>query len=76
MDNNNNYLNLDNSLDWIWNQKYMLYWYGYVGGPTMAIIITNVLTLVNVVDINSKRIDQWNGNLDFLPVMNLDWRKL
>ena len=42
---------------------------GYVGGPTMAVIAYKCPDIkVNVVDINSKRIDQWNGNLDFLPV--------
>ena len=42
---------------------------GYVGGPTMAVIAYKCPDIkVNVVDINSKRIDQWNGDLDFLPV--------
>ncbi len=42
---------------------------GYVGGPTMAVIAYKCPDIiVNVVDINQKRIDQWNGNLDSLPV--------
>ncbi|KQC29331.1 nucleotide sugar dehydrogenase [Flagellimonas eckloniae] len=43
---------------------------GYVGGPTMAVIAKQCPEIkVNVVDINQKRIDQWNGeNLDELPI--------
>ena len=42
---------------------------GYVGGPTMAVIAYKCPDIkVNVVDINSKRIDQWNGDLESLPV--------
>ena len=49
---------------------------GYVGGPTMAVIADNCLDiLVNVVDVNKKRIDLWNSeNFDELPIFepNLD----
>tara|TARA_B100000900_G_scaffold84459_1_gene68345 strand:- start:2960 stop:4342 length:1383 start_codon:yes stop_codon:yes gene_type:complete len=43
---------------------------GYVGGPTMAVIAQkNPNIRVNVVDMNSKKIDSWNSkNLDELPV--------
>ena len=43
---------------------------GYVGGPTMAVIAHKCPHLqVNVVDINKKRIDQWNSkDLNNLPV--------
>ena len=43
---------------------------GYVGGPTMAVIAQkNPDIIVNVVDMNSKKIDAWNSkNLDKLPV--------
>ena len=43
---------------------------GYVGGPTMSVIALNCPGIaVNVVDINSQRIDAWNSD-DFkkLPV--------
>ena len=36
---------------------------GYVGGPTMAVIALNCPDLrVDVVDINKKKIDDWNSN--------------
>ena len=43
---------------------------GYVGGPTMSVIASQCPEIkVTVVDINQKRIDQWNdSNLDNLPV--------
>ena len=43
---------------------------GYVGGPTMAVIAQkNPDIIVNVVDMNSKKINAWNSkNLDELPV--------
>ena len=43
---------------------------GYVGGPTMSVIASNCPDLrVDVVDINKKRIDDWNSNdLTKLPV--------
>lgn len=43
---------------------------GYVGGPTMSIIAQkNPHIIVNVVDMNSKKIAAWNSeNLDNLPV--------
>ena len=43
---------------------------GYVGGPTMAIIAQkNPNLVVNVVDINQNRIDQWNStDLTKLPI--------
>ena len=43
---------------------------GYVGGPTMAVIAKNCPHLqINVVDVNEKRINEWNSNdLDRLPV--------
>jgi len=43
---------------------------GYVGGPTMAVIAKNCPEIkVNVVDINSERIDLWNSSdLSNLPV--------
>ncbi len=43
---------------------------GYVGGPTMAIIADKCPhIIVNVVDINSERIEAWNNNdLSKLPV--------
>jgi len=42
---------------------------GYVGGPTMAVIaLKNPEINVTVVDSNTKRIEAWNGPLDFLPV--------
>ena len=40
---------------------------GYVGGPTMAVIADRCPGVtVNVVDINQKRIDEWNS--DHLPI--------
>ena len=43
---------------------------GYVGGPTMAVFAEHCPNiLINVVDINKKRIDDWNStNLDNLPI--------
>ena len=43
---------------------------GYVGGPTMAVIANKCPDIeVNVVDINSKRIDAWNSeDLSKLPI--------
>ena len=43
---------------------------GYVGGPTMSIIAEKCPELiVNVVDVNQKRIELWNSkNLDELPI--------
>jgi len=43
---------------------------GYVGGPTMSVIAKQCPEIkVTVVDINQKRIDQWNdANLDNLPI--------
>ena len=42
---------------------------GYVGGPTMAVIaLKSPNVKVTVVDINKKRIDQWNGDVENLPI--------
>ena len=43
---------------------------GYVGGPTMSVIADKCPHIqVNVVDINERRIDQWNSdNLNRLPI--------
>ena len=43
---------------------------GYVGGPTMSVIADKCPKLkINVVDINQKRIDQWNqSDLSKLPI--------
>ena len=43
---------------------------GYVGGPTMAVIALNCPQFrVDVVDINSERIKDWNSNdLNRLPI--------
>ena len=43
---------------------------GYVGGPTMAVIAKESPNIIiNVVDLNEKRIDQWNDpNLEKLPI--------
>ncbi len=43
---------------------------GYVGGPTMSVIADKCPGIqVNVVDINEKRINDWNNkNLDKLPI--------
>ena len=36
---------------------------GYVGGPTMAVFAHHCPNIIiNVVDINKKRIDAWNSN--------------
>ena len=43
---------------------------GYVGGPTMSVIADKCPEItVNVVDINSERIQKWNSlNLNELPI--------
>ncbi|MDB3874121.1 nucleotide sugar dehydrogenase [Flavobacteriaceae bacterium] len=42
---------------------------GYVGGPTMAVIALKCPNInVTVVDMNKEKIQQWNGNLEELPV--------
>ncbi len=43
---------------------------GYVGGPTMSVIASNCSNIsVNVVDINTERINLWNSeDLDKLPI--------
>ena len=42
---------------------------GYVGGPTMAVIASMCPNIkVTVVDLNSEKINAWNGPLDRLPV--------
>ncbi len=43
---------------------------GYVGGPTMAVIANNCPHIdITVVDLNTKRIDNWNSNdLNKLPI--------
>tara|TARA_B100000212_G_C27163882_1_gene443007 strand:- start:475 stop:663 length:189 start_codon:yes stop_codon:yes gene_type:complete len=43
---------------------------GYVGGPTMSVIASNCANIiVNVVDINEKRIKLWNSkDLNKLPI--------
>ncbi len=43
---------------------------GYVGGPTMAVIANKCKNIqVNIVDINEKRINQWNSDdLNNLPI--------
>ena len=43
---------------------------GYVGGPTMTVIANKCPELiVDVVDINKKRIDLWNHeDLNMLPI--------
>ena len=43
---------------------------GYVGGPTMAVIANKCPSIqINVVDINEKRIGEWNGkDLNKLPI--------
>ncbi len=42
---------------------------GYVGGPTMAVIASKCPEIkVEVVDIDSKRIDSWNDSLSKLPI--------
>ena len=51
---------------------------GYVGGPTMSVIASKCPDLiVNVVDINEKRIDAWNSNdLNQLPVFEPGLEKI
>ena len=43
---------------------------GYVGGPTMAVFASKCPNIkITVVDINQKRIDDWNNaNLSKLPI--------
>ena len=42
---------------------------GYVGGPTMAVIAYKCPDIkVTVVDNNEHRINQWNGDIDDLPI--------
>ena len=42
---------------------------GYVGGPTMAVIALKCPNInVTVVDMNKEKIQQWNGDLEELPV--------
>ena len=42
---------------------------GYVGGPTMAVIALHCPEIkITVVDVDSKKIDSWNGPLNKLPV--------
>jgi len=42
---------------------------GYVGGPTMAVIALKCPSInVTVVDMNKEKIQQWNGDLEELPV--------
>ena len=42
---------------------------GYVGGPTMAVIALKCPEInVTVVDLNKDKIDDWNGNINNLPV--------
>ena len=42
---------------------------GYVGGPTMAVIALKCPEYkVTVVDINKQRINEWNGDIEKLPV--------
>lgn len=42
---------------------------GYVGGPTMAVIALKCPGYnVSVVDIDSNRIEKWNGDIDKLPI--------
>ena len=42
---------------------------GYVGGPTMAVIALKCPDInVTVVDINTQRIEAWNGPLENLPI--------
>tara|TARA_B100000963_G_C22638367_1_gene678943 strand:- start:1831 stop:3201 length:1371 start_codon:yes stop_codon:yes gene_type:complete len=42
---------------------------GYVGGPTMAVIALKCPEInITVVDIDSKKIEAWNGDVDKLPV--------
>lgn len=42
---------------------------GYVGGPTMAVIaLKSPKIKVTVVDVSKDRINQWNGDVDNLPI--------
>ena len=42
---------------------------GYVGGPTMAVIAYHCPKIkITIVDKNSKKIKQWNGSTNNLPV--------
>ena len=42
---------------------------GYVGGPTMAVIaLKSPKIKVTVVDVSKERIDQWNGDVNNLPI--------
>ena len=42
---------------------------GYVGGPTMSVIALKSPEIkVSVVDVDKKRINAWNGDLDNLPI--------
>ena len=42
---------------------------GYVGGPTMSVIASKCPDYnITVVDVNKDRIDQWNGDIDNLPI--------
>ena len=42
---------------------------GYVGGPTMSVIASKCPGYnITLVDINKDRINQWNGNIDNLPI--------
>lgn len=50
---------------------------GYVGGPTMAVIALKCPDInVTVVDINKKKIQKWNGDLDHLPVYEPGLREI
>ena len=56
----------------------MLYWCGYVGGPTMSVIAQkNPDIKVTVADLNAQRIADWNDNdLEKLPIYEPGWMKL
>ena len=42
---------------------------GYVGGPTMAVIVPNCPSYnITVVDSNASRISEWNGPINDLPI--------
>lgn len=42
---------------------------GYVGGPTMAVLaLKSPKIKVTVVDVSKERIDQWNGDVNNLPI--------
>ena len=51
---------------------------GYVGGPTMAVIASHCKDIIiNVVDINQKRIEAWNSqDLDKLPIYEPGLREI